>query len=101
MDDIVLEFGDAYIAKAAELAMRKNLGARALKGIVEQSLISTMYRAPELKKLGVQKIIFDKYPVSTDIKPKLLFADNTEKDDTDYKLYRGIHEEVEQEPRQR
>lgn len=101
MDDIVLEFGDDYITKAADLAMRKNLGARALKGIVEQSLISTMYRAPELKKLGVQKIIFDKYPVSADIKPKLLFADNTEKVDTDYKLYRGIHEEVEQEPRQR
>ena len=101
MDDIVLEFGDEYITKAAELAIRKNLGARALKGIVEQSLISTMYRAPELKKLGVQKILFDKYPVSADIKPKLLFADNTEKVDTDYKLYRGIHEEVEQEPRQR
>lgn len=100
MDDIILEFGDDYITKAADLALKRNLGARALKGIVEQSLISTMYRAPELKKLGVEKIIFDKYPVTADIKPTLLFADNTEKPDTDYKLYRGINEEVEQqEPR--
>lgn len=99
MDEIILEFGNEYIETAAELAVTKNLGARALKGIVEQSLISTMYRAPELKKMGVQKIVFDKYPVSANTKPKLLFADNTEKVDTEYKLYRGIHEKVEQEPR--
>lgn len=95
MDDILLEFSEDYIKTAAELAVKKNLGARALKGIVEQSLVSTMYRAPELKKMGVQKILFDKYPVSVNTKPKLLFADNTEKPDTEYKLYRGIHEKVE------
>lgn len=99
MDDIQLEFGDDYITTAADLAVKKNLGARALKGIVEQSLISTMYRAPELKKLGVQKILFDKYPVSTNVKPKLFFVDNTQREDIEYKLYRGTHEKVEQEPK--
>ncbi len=97
MDDIQLEFSDAYINTAADLAVKKNLGARALKGIVEQSLISIMYRAPELKKLGVQKILFDKYPVAANVKPVLYFADNTQKEDLEYKLYRGTHEKVEQE----
>lgn len=97
MDDIQLEFSDAYISTAADLAVKKNLGARALKGIVEQSLISIMYRAPELKKLGVQKILFDKYPVAANVKPVLYFADNTQKEDLEYKLYRGTHEKVEQE----
>lgn len=99
MDDIILEFSSEYIKTAAELAVKKNLGARALKGIVEQSLISTMYRAPELKKTGVNKILFDKYPVSAKTYPKLLFADGTEKQDTAYKLYRGMHEKVEQTPK--
>ncbi len=99
MDNINLEFSNEYINTAAELAVKKNLGARALKGIVEQSLISIMYRAPELKKLGVQKILFDKYPVTANTRPTLIFADNTQREDIEYKLYRGTHEKVEQEPK--
>lgn len=86
IDDIQLEFGVKYYDQAAEIAAEKNLGARALKSIVDQSLINIMYRAPELRAQGVKSIVFEEYP-RNGYKPLLVFADKTVSDDQ-YKLYR-------------
>lgn len=95
IDGIELEFKADYIRTVAQLAMRQKMGARALKGLVDRSLINIMYRAPELKKAGVCEISFDKYPVSDNIKPTLTFENGSKELDTHYKLYRGINEEME------
>lgn len=89
LDDIDLEFGDEYYEQAASLAVEKKLGARALKSVIDQSLINIMYRAPELKSQGVLSIRFDRYPVQG-YKPRLVFQNNTV-EDTDYRLYRAEH----------
>lgn len=86
LDDITLEFGEHYYEQAAEIAAEKNLGARALKGIIDQSLINIMYRAPELRAQGVKSVIFKSYPIKG-YKPILVFADHEVSDDQ-YKLYR-------------
>ena len=90
MDDINLEFGDEYIKDAAGLATKKKLGARAIKSIVENSLISIMYRAPDLRDAGVTDVLFDKYPLQNS-KPMLTYDDGKQKIDTGYRLYRGSY----------
>lgn len=96
MDDIDLQFSHTYYEQVARLAIQQKLGARVVRGLVEQSLISVMFRAPELKKVGVVGVRFDKYPVSDDIKPTLIYHDHSEQIDSEYKLYyRGMNEKVE------
>lgn len=95
LDDIKLSFSEEYIATAASISIKRKLGARALKGVVEETLVNIMYRAPELRKQGVVEIIFDKYPMSTEEKPLLKYEDGRSEIDTHYKTYRGINEKVE------
>lgn len=93
MDNLEIEFGEEYLSTVAHMAIKRNLGARALKSIVDQSMINIMFRAPELRESGVIKISLDKYPNDMSSKPVLTFEDNTTKVDTDYILYRGNNEE--------
>ena len=51
-----------------------------------------MFRAPELRNSGVNKVVFNKYPVSKSVVPVLHYEDGATKDDTEYKLYRGTNE---------
>ncbi len=92
MDGIELEFSTDYMKTTARLAIARKLGARALKGIVEQSLINIMYRAPDLHKNGVTKITFNKYPLTPEEYPVLTYADGSVIIDQDYNLYRGLDE---------
>ena len=48
-----------------------------------------MFRASELNKKGVVGVRYDKYPAE-EIKPILIFNDDREEIDEDYKLYREI-----------
>jgi len=91
-DEIDLVLEDEFLDEVAEQAHNNNLGARGLKGILENTLISVMYRAPELRKQGVNKVVFNKYPLVNNVVPVLHFENGKFKDDTDYKLYRGNNE---------
>jgi ATP-dependent Clp protease ATP-binding subunit ClpX len=95
-DDIQLTVSDEYLATAAQAAVKRKLGARALKTIIENSLISIMFRAPELRKSGVTEVVFDKYPVSASVTPTLNYQDGKSLPDTQYKLYRGNNGQVPQ-----
>jgi ATP-dependent Clp protease ATP-binding subunit ClpX len=94
MDDIQINFGDEYLETCAELAIEKKLGARALKSIVEESMINLMFRAPELRKAGVVAICLDKYPNKPDNKPRLVYENGDQETDTHYRLYRGENEKI-------
>lgn len=94
MDGIQLTFSDEYRMTASRMAISRKLGARALKGIVDQSMINIMYRAPDLRESGVTQVYFHKYPTVPDTYPVLKFSDGTEKIDTEYKLYRGTNEKI-------
>jgi ATP-dependent Clp protease ATP-binding subunit ClpX len=92
MDNLEIEFGDQYLNDLAHMAYSRRLGARALKTFMDTSLISLMYRAPQLHESGVTKIVFDKYPVSSKDNPTLIYNDGKKKADKDYTLYRGKYE---------
>lgn len=89
IDNIEVSFGDQYLTQAAEKAADEELGARALKSIVERSLFHLMYHAPTLYADGVRKVIFTCYPTEEN-KPKAVYNDGREEIITDYKIHRAI-----------
>lgn len=94
LDNIAVEFSEQYYTDVAKIAIKQKLGARSVKSIVEYSVINIMFRAPELQKNGVVKIVFDNYPISLEQSPMLVYSDGSNKQDTDYKIYRGINEKA-------
>lgn len=88
-DDIDINFSDQYKHSAAKIAIEKKLGARALKSIVEQSLIDLMYRAPDLRKQGVVRIDINGYPDNANNFPVFYLEDGSSRTDVDYTLYNG------------
>lgn len=94
IDKIDVEFNDKFYSDVAKIAIKQKLGARSVKSIVEYSVMNIMFRAPELQKTGVVKVVFDNYPISLEKAPTLIFSDGTTQQDTEYKIYRGINEKA-------
>ena len=90
LDDIEIKFSNDYYDQVSKLAIQSKMGARALKSLVENSLINIMFRIDEFNNNGVHTIRFDNYPYN-DKKPVLVYEDR-EETDGNYKLYRGIDE---------
>ena len=89
LDDLEVKFSNEYYDQVSKLAIQSKMGARALKSLVENSLINIMFRIDEFNNKGVHTIRFDNYPYNS--KPILVYEDREETDDN-YKLYRGIDE---------
>jgi len=92
IDELEIEFSDGYLKTLARLAIQSKLGARSLKGLLENSVFSCMYRIKELKQKDIKTIRFDDYPTDRDKYPVLIDINNNEMTDTNYKLYRGVSE---------
>ena len=90
LDDIEIKFSNNYYDQVSKLAIQSKMGARALKSLVENSLINIMFRIDEFNNNGVHTIRFDNYPYN-DKKPVLVYEEREEADGN-YKLYRGIDE---------
>ena len=58
MDDIELEFTKEAIKEIAEEAYRRKVGARALRGIIEELMLDIMYELPSHR--NIQKFIITK-----------------------------------------
>jgi len=91
INNIELHFGQEFLLDAAKISYNQQIGARGLRQIIEQSLTSIMFRAPDLQKNSVAKILFNKYP-SQEEKPILVYRNGDSALDENYKLYRGFNE---------
>lgn len=87
LDNIELEFGDNYLLEVADRASKEELGARALKGIVENSLFYLMYNAPDLYEQGVVKITMNDYPVNENTLPVAHYENGNTAVLSAYKFY--------------
>jgi ATP-dependent Clp protease ATP-binding subunit ClpX len=94
IDKLELEFTEKFYSDVAKIAIKQKLGARSVKSIVEYSVMNIMYRAPELQKIGVTKVVFDNYPISLDKVPTLVYSDGHTHTDKEYKIYRGLNEKA-------
>ena len=55
-DGIEIEFDETAILAIAQTAVERDIGARGLKSIIDQSLMATMYSLHSLKRQGISKI---------------------------------------------
>ena len=94
IDKIELVFEDKFYSDVAKIAIKQKLGARSIKSVVEYSVMNIMFRAPELQKNGVVKVVFDNYPISLERPPTLVYSDGRTHKDTEYKIYRGLNEKT-------
>ena len=58
MEDIELEFEEDAIVEIAKLSLKRKIGARGLRSIIENVMTDLMYEVPSMKK--VSKVIITK-----------------------------------------
>jgi ATP-dependent Clp protease ATP-binding subunit ClpX len=58
MDNVELQFTDEALDTIAELAIKKDTGARGLRSIIENAMKDTMFNVPNNKK--ITKVIITK-----------------------------------------
>ncbi|MBO7341662.1 MAG: ATP-dependent Clp protease ATP-binding subunit ClpX, partial [Clostridia bacterium] len=56
MDGVKLTFEEGALEAIAELALERNTGARGLRAIMENLMLSTMYEIPARKDVGEVRI---------------------------------------------
>ncbi|MFO1541563.1 MAG: ATP-dependent Clp protease ATP-binding subunit ClpX [Chloroflexota bacterium] len=84
LDKVELTFTDGAIAAAAELALGRKTGARALRSIVEESLLDVMYEIPE--RTDVRRCIITEETIRAGRAPLLLTKAEVDRgvDETNY-----------------
>ena len=91
LDEINLVLQKEYLDEIARISADSELGARGLKTLIENTLLSVMYRAPTLRKKGVHEIEFHKYPIEENNYPLLKYENGQTAIDINYRIYRGIY----------
>ncbi|MCD6303892.1 MAG: ATP-dependent Clp protease ATP-binding subunit ClpX [Planctomycetes bacterium] len=79
LENVKLEFTDAALRAIAKRAMKRDTGARALRGIVEELMLNLMYELPEHKEEGcVYQITAEM--VNGEVEPTLFAARKRKKE---------------------
>lgn len=71
MDGVELEFRDEALRLVARKALERKTGARGLRSILEQALLSIMYELPSLQ--GVRKVVIDEATIKGESQPILIY----------------------------
>src|SRR6195952_2242414 len=74
MDGVELEIRPSALQAIARKALKRKIGARGLRSIMEQSLIDTMFDLPTLE--GVTKVVLDEHTIEDDAKPLLVYREH-------------------------
>ena len=73
LDGVALQFTDAALEKAADMAVRLKTGARGLRSILEEALMEAMYQAPSIP--NVEKCYVDERAIAGERPPLLITSD--------------------------
>jgi len=74
MEDVELDFREEALAAIAHRALERKTGARGLRSILENILLSTMYEVPSIEDLA--KVVVDEASISGDSEPLLIYENN-------------------------
>mgnify|MGYP001200286338 CR=1 FL=1 len=84
LDGIELEFSDEAIEVVCTLALKKDIGARGLRSVLEKHLLQLQYELPMLKEQGVERIAINETFITEGKPPMLIYKEvNKDKDGTD------------------
>jgi len=79
MEDVQLTFTKDALSAIAEMALKRNTGARGLRSIMEKLLLDLMFELPD--KQNISEIIFDANVVNGKKQPVLVYASSSTKSD--------------------
>ncbi len=74
LDNITLEFNDASLVSAAELAIERQTGARGLRAIFETMMRDIMYDAPSMSG-DVEKIVITEGVIKDNKEPDVVYSE--------------------------
>ncbi len=74
MEDVELEFREDALRSIARKAMQRKTGARGLRSIVEDVLLSTMYELPSME--NVSKVVIDETVISGESDPIIIYGNS-------------------------
>lgn len=80
LDGVNLEFTDNALKSIANLALRRHMGARGLRSIIENSMMDIMYRAPSDNTIDTVTITKD--VIINHAKPKITYKKDVKKQAT-------------------
>ncbi len=75
LDNVELTFTEDGLQAAAEAAMRREIGARGLRAIIEDTLLDVMFEIPG--RADIRRVIINRDVIENRIKPLILTADNS------------------------
>ena len=70
-EDVMLTFTDEALRTVAKEAIRRNTGARGLRGVIEEAMLDTMFEIPSQD--DVKECIISKEVILKQEKPKLVY----------------------------
>jgi len=73
-DDVIMEFEDGAIEAIADKALKREIGARGLRAIIEEIMLDVMYEIPSMT--NVEKCIITRECVEGDASPQLIYNEN-------------------------
>ncbi len=79
MDDVELEFDPAALEAIADLAIKKNTGARGLRTILEAIMLDVMFDIPS--RSDIKKCMVTKETITNHVPPTLLLAEKKQQAD--------------------
>ncbi len=77
LEQVKLEFTDDALQKIAKKAVKRKTGARALRSILENILLDTMFELPSLE--GVSEVVVNEDTIDRDTDPLMIYVDKSEK----------------------
>jgi ATP-dependent Clp protease ATP-binding subunit ClpX len=78
LDGVKLEFTDEAIDCVANEALKKEIGARGLRSVLEKILLQLQYELPTLKSQDVEKIVINNKVITEEKQPILMYKTKTE-----------------------
>ena len=76
LEQVKLDFTDEALQKIAKKAVKRKTGARALRSILENILLNTMFELPSLE--GVSEVVVNEDTIDRDSDPLMIYADKSE-----------------------
>jgi ATP-dependent Clp protease ATP-binding subunit ClpX len=73
LDGVALSFDDEALREVAKIAYRGKTNARALRGVLETSLLRTQFQLPELRDAGAEQIIVHLETISNGTPPEVVY----------------------------
>ena len=73
LEEVSLTFTEEAVSAVAAKALKRKIGARGLRAILESILLNVMYDIPSLP--GVQEVVINKESIENDADPLLIYED--------------------------